>query len=301
MTGPTDGSSYAAPASVTLSAAANDSDGSIAAVEFYNGSTLIASVGTAPYTHTWSNVPLGNYSVRARAVDNQGAVTYSSTIAVNVNAVVASGVYYVYADHLNTPRVIADGSNKVVWRWDSGPFGADAANEDPDGDGQKFRYNLRFPGQYYDRETGLHYNYFRDYEPGTGRYVQVDPIGLRGGINLYAYVDGNPISKIDPLGLTGATDTWSAGASGSWNGNTSPGYTEQDWVCSAPAGIFNSFACTKQCCVEHDECYKKNLCNQSSWGGPLSSACQQCNIAAVRCIASGSPRGGLRAGMQFNL
>lgn len=68
---------------------------------------------------------------------------------------VAAGVYYVYADHLNTPRVITDGSNKVVWRWDSDPFGADAANEDPDGDGAKFRYNLRFPGQYFDRETGL--------------------------------------------------------------------------------------------------------------------------------------------------
>ncbi len=113
----------------------------------------------------------------------------------------ASGVYYIYADHLNTPRVITDGTNKVVWRWDSDPFGADAANEDPDGDGAKFRYNLRFPGQYYDRETGLHYNYFRDYEPTTGRYVQSDPIGLQGGLNTYAYVNGNPLSHADPLGL----------------------------------------------------------------------------------------------------
>jgi RHS repeat-associated protein len=117
---------------------------------------------------------------------------------------VAAGVYYIYADHLNTPRVITDGTNKVVWRWDSDPFGADAANEDPDGDGAKFRYNLRFPGQYYDRETGLHYNYFRDYEPGTGRYVQSDPIGLAGGLNVYAYLDGNPLSYVDPLGLAKA-------------------------------------------------------------------------------------------------
>jgi len=114
---------------------------------------------------------------------------------------VAAGVYYIYADHLNTPRVITDGTNKVVWRWDSDPFGADAANEDPDGDGAKFRYNLRFPGQYYDRETGLHYNYFRDYDPSTGRYPQADPIGIAGGLNLYAYVGGNPVSKIDPTGL----------------------------------------------------------------------------------------------------
>jgi RHS repeat-associated protein len=60
---------------------------------------------------------------------------------------------------------------------------------------------LRFPGQQYDAATGVHYNYFRDYEPGTGRYVQSDPIGLRGGISTYGYALGNPLMYSDPSGL----------------------------------------------------------------------------------------------------
>jgi RHS repeat-associated protein len=88
-----------------------------------------------------------------------------------------------------------------VWRWDSDPFGKMAANEDPDGDGTAFVFNLRFAGQYYDKETRLHYNYFRYYDPSTGRYITSDPIGLAGGLNIYGYVGGNPIMREDFLGL----------------------------------------------------------------------------------------------------
>ncbi len=90
-------------------------------------------------------------------------------------------VFYVWADHLGTPRQITDTLNQSRWEWpNADPFGNNVPNENPAGLGT-FSYNLRFPGQYYDSEKGSNYNYFRDYDPSIGRYVESDPIGLRGG------------------------------------------------------------------------------------------------------------------------
>ena len=114
-----------------------------------------------------------------------------------------SGLFYVFADQLGTPRVITTPSLRTLWRWDSDPFGNGDAVATSDDAGVEFKYNLRFPGQYHDVESGLNYNYFRDYDSTAGRYVQSDPIGLAGGINTYAYVNGNPVSFIDPTGEFG--------------------------------------------------------------------------------------------------
>lgn len=117
------------------------------------------------------------------------------------NAAGGADVFYVHTDHLNTPRRVSRPSdNAVVWRWDADPFGAKEANEDPDGDSHQFVYSPRFPGQYFDAETKLHYNYFRDYEPTTARYIESDPIGLAGGVNTFAYAGGNPVLYVDPYG-----------------------------------------------------------------------------------------------------
>jgi RHS repeat-associated protein len=201
-------SAATAPATVLLTANASDSDGTISKVEFFNGSTLLATSTQAPYQFSWQNVAMGNYSLTAKATDSLNGTTTSTPVSVTISGV-GSKVYYVHADQINSARLITDQAGVAVWQADTDPFGANLPNENVSGQGT-FTYNPRFPGQYFDKETGLHYNYFRDYDPSLGRYVQSDPIGLEGGINTFAYVEGNPISFSDPLGLERITsqDKW---------------------------------------------------------------------------------------------
>lgn len=102
---------------------------------------------------------------------------------------------------LNTPQAMKDATKKVVWKWEAEAHGRTAPNADPDGDGVQAKLDLRPPGQIADTETGFYCNMNRYYNPISGRYAQSNPVGLLGGLNTYGYVEGNPISKTDPLGL----------------------------------------------------------------------------------------------------
>ncbi len=109
-----------------------------------------------------------------------------------------------HPEYLNTPRLVADSSGTTVWRWDQQePFGNNPADENPSGLGA-FELPLRLPGQYFDKETGLHQNYFRDYDPSLAIYKESDPIGLRGGLNTYGYAMASPVQYADATGL----DVW---------------------------------------------------------------------------------------------
>ncbi len=104
-------------------------------------------------------------------------------------------VYHVHNDHLGTPQALTDESGATVWKASYSPFGKATVTT------EQIKFNLRFPGQYYDAETGLHYNWHRYYDPNTGMYITSDPIGLAGGINTYAYALNNPAIYTDPTGL----------------------------------------------------------------------------------------------------
>ncbi|MGG6462615.1 RHS repeat-associated core domain-containing protein [Solilutibacter silvestris] len=111
---------------------------------------------------------------------------------------------YIEPDHLGTPRAVIDLTRNVaIWGWPltSEAFGNVQPDQDPDGDGVLFGFDMRFPGQRYDANTGLNQNWNRDYETASGRYSQSDPIGLAGGISTYGYVGSGPLGAIDPQGL----------------------------------------------------------------------------------------------------
>lgn len=158
----------------------------------------------------------------------------------------APEIFFYQNDHLGTPQRLIDQAGAVVWEGRAQAFGETRVLGNP-----LVTNALRFPGQYEDGETGMHQNYFRDYDPGTGRYIQSDPIGLLGAINYYSYAEGNPEKNSDPVGL----ETCGSG----WN---------EPIVPDNPLG----FRFTN-CCRSHDSCYDR--CGPSR---------QQCDGDFCRCM-----------------
>ncbi len=169
------------------------------------GQMIAKSVGgvTTVLTYDEAGHLLGEYSPTTGLI--QETVWMGDTPIATIQPTTGGSgltLYYVHTDNLNTPRIITRPSdNTPMWAWTIDPFGTTAALQNPYGAGN-FVYNLRFPGQYYQAETGIFQNYYRDYFPGIGRYLESDPIGLnRGSYSTYAYVGGNPVSLVDPYGL----------------------------------------------------------------------------------------------------
>ena len=154
---------------------------------------------TPLYTYVWKDDTPISVIVHQAA---QQAANPTQTITSTADQII-----YLEVDHLNTPRVGRNQSNVVVWSWESDAFGSTPANSDPDGDNFKTIVNLRFAGQYYDQESGLHYNHNRYFDPIIPHYINADPTGLDGGLNEFTYALQNPVRFNDPSGLatTGST------------------------------------------------------------------------------------------------
>ncbi len=175
-------------------------DGSMTANYTFNGSGLrVKKIVNGVIT-------VFHYDQRGQLIaesNNSGATTaeYVYLNRAPLAKIEGANVYYYATDHLGTPQKMTDSTGAVVWSADYKPFGEATITV------STITNNLRYTGQYFDAETGLIYNYFRDLDPGRGQYIEADPLGLEKGKNhLYVYVKNNPIRFTDPKGLQQAGD-----------------------------------------------------------------------------------------------
>jgi RHS repeat-associated protein len=180
---------------------------------------------------TYNFAPDAGHKVTLAAAAD-GTVIADAVLLVGSGAP-PSNLLYIHADHLGTPQKLTDAGQAIVWDGEFEPFGEEIAISGT------AELPLRFPGQYADAETGYSYNYFRDYDPTLGRYLQSDPIGLAGGINTYAYVEANPIIKTDPKGQSAKSRIVESG-----NANSSSGSSAR---IKSALTTFRNAACREEC------------------------------------------------------
>ncbi len=165
----------------------------------YNQRTKKVTGGTTThYVYGAGGLLYGEYTTAGAMVREY--IYLNGAPLAQVTAGSPETVAYLHTDHLGTPRFATNSAGTQVWSWNNDAFGTSTPTA-------TVTVNLRMPGQYYDSESGLFYNWNRYYNPAIGRYISSDPIGLKGGLNLFLYVDANPVNEIDPKGLESPTVT----------------------------------------------------------------------------------------------
>ena len=144
------------------------------------------------------------YDQHTQRMTGTGPATFSSSISTSTSTAEPQR-YYIDTDHLGTPQELTDIEGRLQWVGHYRAWGELVKANDSDGNAANVEMPLRFQGQYWDAETGLHYNRHRYYDPQLGRFTTQDPISLAGGINLYQYAP-NPVGWVDPLGLSRRDD-----------------------------------------------------------------------------------------------